>query len=121
MKKRENWERADNLARLAGWRRQGLCDGEIAKRMGISRAALLRMAGENEEIAEALRIGRDAADFMVEGKIFEMATEGNLKAIELWLKHRMPQQWGGAKDAADAAKIGADIPRLADLINNPLP
>ena len=109
------------LALIGGWRRQGVCAAEIAAKMGVSAATLKRWADENEEIGAALRIDREAADFMVEDVLFSRSLAGDHKAYEFWLKHRMPEKWGktAVGNGGDEDMKVVDYGRLAELINNP--
>jgi hypothetical protein len=116
---KEFWLTVQGLALIGGWRRQGDGPAEIGEKMGVSEAVLRRWAKEHEEIGALLRIDREAADFMVENVLFSRSLEGDHKAYEFWLKHRMPEKWG--KGAADGeAGKAVDYAGLAELINNPV-
>ena len=113
-----DWNGASGLALMAGWRRSGEDIKGIAKRIGIGQAVLKKWILEDEAVAGALSVGREAADYMVEGRIFEMALEGNLKAGELWLRYRMPDRWGGSGGSgSDSGGLGVDFVGLAEMIN----
>ena len=114
------WLSAQGLALVGGWRRQGDGEGEIAERIGVCADTLRRWAAVHEEFGAAFRIGREAADFMVEDVLFRRALEGDHKAYEFWLKHRMPERWGKAAGEWDGGGKAADYARLAELINNPV-
>ena len=117
------WLTVQGLALLGGWRRQGDGAAEIAEKMGVSAATLKRWADQHEEVDAALRIDREAADFMVEDVLFSRSLAGDHKAYEFWLKHRMPERWGkGAVDGVAQAAGAEPLPyeRLAELINNPV-
>jgi len=126
MKKIEDWLKPEKLALLAGWRRNGLEENEIARKIGIRLRQLEKWKEESPEIYEALKIGREAANYLIEERIFNMSLEGNLKAIELWLKNKMPAEWGGnntgvsQNEKSEGEKEGgSDFAKLADMINNP--
>ena len=115
------WVTAQGLALIGGWRRGGAEACEIAGRIGVTEAMLGRWADEHEEIGAALRVGREEADFMVEDVLFNRALEGDNKAYEFWLKHRMPGKWGKVAEAAeDGAGKAVDYAGLAEMINNPV-
>ena len=116
------WFTAQGLALIGGWRRQGDGLAEVAAKMGIDAAVLRRWSKEHEEIGAALRIDREAADFMVEDVLFSRCLEGDHKAYEFWLKHRMPERWGKSAAEGDGGGDGkaVDYLGLAELINNPV-
>ena len=119
---KKDWLTVQGLALISGWRRQGDNAAEIADKMGVTEAALKRWSDEHEEIDAALRVGREAADFMVEDVLFGRCLEGDHKAYEFWLRHRMPERWGKAESGGGAGGGGKPLPyeRLAELINNPV-
>jgi transcriptional regulator with XRE-family HTH domain len=67
------WVADEALARLRGWARDGLTDEEIAKNVGVSRSTLSEWKLKHPEIAEALRLGKDAADRTVEESLYQRA------------------------------------------------
>ena len=109
------WKTKEGLALIAGWRRRGESLPQIAKRMGIDESELDELCALDEVIARVLRIDKDTADFLVEEAVFRKSIAGDQKALEFWLKHRMPEKWG--KDTT--TKPTADYQSLAALINNP--
>jgi len=120
-KRIDKWLVPQGLALISGWRRQGEGLEEIARKMGVSASTLRRWREKHEEIAEALRVGREAADFMVEGALFDKALAGDYKAYEFWLKHRMPEKWDKSAKKGDGGEVvtGGYV-KLAELINNPV-
>jgi hypothetical protein len=84
--------------------------------MGVSRAALRRWAEAHEEIAKALEIDAEAADFLVEEAIFSKALAGDTKAIEFWLKYRSA---ANSFASSAEAQTHVDYTNLASLINEP--
>jgi hypothetical protein len=108
----DRWLRADGIALIAGWRRRmDVC--EVAKKMKVGLAKLMRWAAENEAIGEALCIDGEAVDFMVEEIALKKALDGDLKAVELWLKY-----WGQKADVRGqmSEERGADYAMLAEMI-----
>jgi len=111
----ERWLRADGLALIAGWRRWGADFKEVASRMGVSNIALKRWAEAHEEIARALEIDSQAADFLIEEAVFNKALAGDVKAVEFWLKYRGKT---GSRSSNDGElQSDTDYSRLAELIN----
>jgi len=109
----ERWLRADGLALIAGWRRWGMDVKGVAVKIGISHAMLKRWAAEHEEIAKALEIDSQAADFLIEEAIFKKALAGDVKAVEFWLKYR--GMTGGNPNLPQDDDV--DYSSLASLIN----
>ena len=117
---RADWLTPQGLALIGGWRRSGDGADEIAAKIGVAVATLKLWADEHEEIDAALRIDREVADFMVEDVLFSRSLEGDHKAYEFWLKHRMPEKWGKAAAETDGGGRSVDYTSLAELINNPV-
>jgi hypothetical protein len=109
----ERWLRPDGLALIAGWRRWGADLKEVASKMGVTQATLKRWAATNEEIAKAMEIDKQAADFLVEQAIFNKALAGDTKAVEFWLKYRGAYSTTPTTGSDDSI----DYAGLASLIN----
>ena len=62
------------LAAVQGWAMQGLNNEQIAKNLGINIATLYKYKADNEELNEALKKGREVADFEVVNALHENAT-----------------------------------------------
>lgn len=56
---------------------------------------------------------------LVEDALYQLAVDGNLKAIQFWLEHRLPVRWGEISAERNTNR-GLDVVKLADLINNPV-
>jgi hypothetical protein len=92
--------------------------------MGISQVALRRWAEAHAEIAKALEIDAEAADFLIEEAVFNKALAGDAKAIEFWLKYRNAGSNHGSLGSlgsfdSSSAQGGVDYVGLASLINEP--
>lgn len=105
----------EGLILLEGWSRDGLSMGQIASNIGISRATLYQWIDKNEKIKNALKKGRDVADYEVENALFKSATgfyyeeevldakgkkhtikrysKPNVVADMYWTKNRRPDKW----------------------------
>ena len=86
---RQKWqewaENKDKLTILAAWARAGKTDDEIAKLVGISRSTLGEWKKKHEKIGEALSMGKDYADRLVENSLYRAAlgyTVTNKKPIK---------------------------------------
>lgn len=116
--KYEEWLEAQNLELISGWCRNGLSVEQIAYNMCVSKSTLLDWKTRFPEIENAMKIGRDVADMMVENALFKRAcgfnmsevkeTEGpkgkeiitiakvipgDVSAQMFWLKNRQPDRW----------------------------
>lgn len=73
------WLTEEGLLRIQGWARDGLTDTDICKNMRIGRTALRDWKLKFPEIAEALRVGKDSADRVVENALYKSATGYTVK------------------------------------------
>ena len=120
MKKLKDWTSADRLVVLERWRREGMSEADIARRLDISPATLRAWARKSPPLARALETDPEVADSQVESALLKKAlgyesreykVERNAKgeckevettkqvgpdmtAIALWLKKRRPERWG---------------------------
>ena len=112
--KYEKWLTAEGLTLLEGWARDGLTDEQIAKNMGISRKTLYEWIQKFSDISNALKKGKEIADYMVENALFKKATEEkNVVAMIFWLKNRRPDKW---REQPKEIPAEADIPKFLDDI-----
>ena len=56
---------------LRGWARDGLKDKQIAENIGCSVSTLCEWKNKFPEFSEALKRGKDVADYIVENELFE--------------------------------------------------
>ena len=61
------------------WARDGLTDEQIANNLGISVASFYNYKNENLEFLEALKKGKEVADYEVENALFKKALGYNAK------------------------------------------
>lgn len=125
MKKLKDWKSADRLVLLEGWRREGMSEEEIARRLDISPATLRSWKRKSPALARALETDAEVTDHQVESALLkkalgyesrEVKVERNAKgeckevettkqvgpdmsAISLWLKKRRPERWGDESPA----------------------
>lgn len=113
------WSSEEGLTLIGDWARQGLSNGEIASRAGITARTLAKWRRSSPALEAALLRGRDWANAAVEGALLRRAlgytvTEtaeeetstglktktsekhipGDLSAQMVWLKTRRPEIWG---------------------------
>lgn len=111
----------EGLALLEGRARDGLTEREIAKSLGISRSTLYRWKGEHPELAKALRRGKEAVDYQVEGALLQTALSGNTTAQLFWLRNRRPDKWKDKPDQKCSANGGSGVVLLAPVMEDPGP
>ena len=78
----DQWLTEEGLLRIQGWARDGLTDKDISKNMRIGVSTLKEWKNRFEEIREALRIGKDAADRVVENALYKSATGYTIEVTE---------------------------------------
>lgn len=115
MSKIKEWLEEDNLILLEGWARDGLTEDQIAKNMGITRTTLWEWKKKEANILNALKKGKEVADFEVENALFKRALGYKYDEITyedgveikrvtkevvpdttaqiFWLKNRKKEQW----------------------------
>lgn len=99
------WITPESLTLIEGWARSGLTDEQVASNMGINRATLYRWKKQNSDLCNALKKGREVADFEVENALFKAATGGNVTACIFWLKNRMPEKWKDVQSGRESLQI----------------
>lgn len=62
------------LDEITDWCRNGLIEEEICKRLGVGVSTFNRYKSDNRELREALKRGKQHADFKVEDALFKKAT-----------------------------------------------
>ncbi len=77
---------------------RGFTDAELAAHFGVVENTLRAWKTAHSEFRAAVRVGKDAADDLVEDSLFRLATGGdgiapNVAACIFWLKNRRPQLW----------------------------
>lgn len=71
--KYDQWLTEEGLLRIQGWARDGLTEKDIAKNCRVSATSLREWKHRFPAIAEALRIGKDSADRVVENALYKSA------------------------------------------------
>lgn len=84
--KYQQWLTKERLARLQGWKRNGLTDEQIAENMGIVPSTLYEWIKKYSEISEALKTGKEDADMLVENALFQSAMGYDYEEITEELK-----------------------------------
>lgn len=116
--KYQRWLEQEGLLLLEGWARDGLTDGELAVKMGVSPSTLYAWKKDHLEISEALKKGKEVVDIQVENALLKRALgysydevmieesdDGYKRRITkkfippdtaaafIWLKNRRPDKW----------------------------
>ena len=142
--KADEWLEQDKLILLEGWARDGLTKEQIAHNIGIGRTTLFEWEQKESNIANALKKGREVADYEVENALFKRALgytyeektfeDGVLKKVVIkevapdttaqifWLKNRKKEQWRDKVEYSNVSnETNNQIQNIADLLNNPKP
>lgn len=91
--KYQKWLEPESLILLEGWARDGLTDEQIAQNMGISVKTLFNWKTAHLPILQALKKGKEFADYQIENALYDSALNGNTTAQIFWLKNRRPDKW----------------------------
>jgi len=91
--KYEYWLTDYGLVLLQGWACDGLTDKDIAKNIGITAKTLYEWKNKYSDICEALKKGKEVADYAVENALFKSAISGNITAQIFWLRNRRGNKW----------------------------
>jgi len=120
--KYHKWLTNEGLTLLEGWARDGLTDEDIAHNIGITRVTLYDWKNKHPDISNALKEGKEVADYKVIGALYKRALgyefeevqtmieddDGKIKkkttktvkhiapdttAIAIWLNNRKPKDW----------------------------
>lgn len=71
--KYDQWLTEEGLLRIQGWARDGLTDKDISKNLRVGASTLREWKGKFPQIREALRVGKDSADRVVENALYKSA------------------------------------------------
>lgn len=105
------------LEHIKAWRRRGLSIEQICSNLKISHDTLERHRESVPEIKEALTVGLDEANNIIENTLFEQAKSGNATCIIFWLKNHMPQKY---RDVQKLEHSGSMITHQETTIINQL-
>lgn len=101
----QKWLEPDNLILLEGWKRNGLTDQQIADNIGINRRTLDKWKTKYGRIGHALKMGHEAANYAVEGKLFRKAIQGNTTAMIFWLKNNWRDKYNDSQLSKEERKL----------------
>lgn len=101
----QKWLEDDNLILLQGWKRNGLTDEQIAGNIGINVRTLDKWKVKYGQIGQALKIGREQANYAVEGKLLKKALSGNTTAMIFWLKNNWRDKYNDSELSPEERKL----------------
>jgi hypothetical protein len=111
----ERWLEQEGLILIEGWARDGLTEKDIAHNMGVSNTTLTDYKNKYPAILNALKKGKEVADYTVENALYRSALEGNTTAQIFWLKNRRPDKWRD-KPREAAQSESEEFNKLIDVI-----
>ena len=110
-----DWLTEEGLATIKGWAKEGLTDEEIAASIGIASSTFHGWKKRFPDLLEALKSGKEVADFRVEQETYRRAIgyeyeeitfkdgvevkrvkkhmPADVTAAIFWLKNRQPEKW----------------------------
>lgn len=83
----EKWLEPENLVLLHGWKMQGLTDKQIADNIGVAARTFERWKKEHSQIRQAIKGGKEVANFVIENELYKKAKSGNVTAMIFYLKN----------------------------------
>lgn len=101
----KKWLENDNLILLQGWKRNGLTDEQIANNIGVTPRTLENWKKKYVQIFRALKVGKEQANFAVEGKLFQRAMSGNTTAMIFWLKNNWRDKYNDSELSPEERKL----------------
>ena len=101
----QKWLENDNLVLLQGWKRNGLTDEQIANNIGVTPRTLENWKKKYVQIFRALKVGKEQANFAVEGKLFQRAMSGNTTAMIFWLKNNWRDKYNDSELSPEERKL----------------
>ncbi|MCQ9290691.1 helix-turn-helix domain-containing protein [Staphylococcus hyicus] len=134
----DDWLKPEQLIRVQGWARDGLTMDQIAYNMGITKPTLYKWQKKNNNLVNALKVGRDSADRQVENALFKNAigfhyteeqitddgevvevkkySKPNTTAQIFWLKNRKPDAWREKQNVEHEGTVNQNmnISKLSD-------
>ena len=101
----KKWLEPENLVLLEGWKRNGLTDEQIAGNIGVTPRTLENWKKKYVQIFRALKVGKEQANFAVEGKLLKKAMSGNTTAMIFWLKNNWRDKYNDSELSPEERKL----------------
>lgn len=89
----EKWLEPENLVLLHGWKMQGLTDEQIADKIGIAHRTFERWKADHSQIRQAIKGGKEVANFVIENELYKKAKSGNVTAMIFYLKNNYREKY----------------------------
>lgn len=109
----KEWLKPEKLVLLQGWKREGLTDEQIAANIGINVRTLGKWKNNYRQIGQALKIGKQQANFIIENELFKKAKSGNTTAIIFWLKNNYRDKYNDSQLTEDEIELIRERKRKA--------
>jgi transposase-like protein len=87
---------------------------ELADALSTNDTTIYRWRVQHPEFGDAMRVGKEAADAIIERTLYERARAGEQWAITKWLNNRMPREWGS--NPADPGPTNVNIDARQQVI-----
>lgn len=110
------WETPEKILVLEGWATDGCTMTEIAGLMHISKDTLYRWMKISSVLSDAIKKGKDEADYAVQRALFTAAMSGNVLAQIFWLKNRRPDKWRDKIEQNIEQKVDAEIEHSGGVV-----
>ncbi len=114
MKSKYETHVAGRLDVIRGWCRDGIIEEEIAKRLGVAYSTFKKYKSDYSALSDALKEGKEVADYRVENALYEKALNGDTTAMIFWLKNRRPEQWREKQEVAHSGGIDITVDVVED-------
>lgn len=101
----KKWLEPENLILLQGWKRNGLTDEQIAHNVGINVRTLDKWKAKYGRIGQALKVGHEQANYIIEGELFRKARKGNTTAMIFWLKNNWRDKYNDSELSLEERKL----------------
>lgn len=112
--KYQEWLEPENLILLQGWKRNGLTDEQIAHNIGINVRTLDKWKVKYGRIGQALKVGHEQANYIIEGELFKKARKGNTTAMIFWLKNNWRDKYNDSELSTEERKLAIARKRKLD-------
>lgn len=80
------WLEKDKLTLVEGWARSGLSNEQIANNIGISTVTLYDWINKHPNISNAIKKGKEVADFEVENAMFKAALGYEFEEVKTYME-----------------------------------
>jgi len=105
--KYDEWLEPENLVLIHGWKMQGLTDEQIADNIGVTARTLENWKSKHIQIFQAIKGGKEVANFVIENELYKKAKSGNVTAMIFYLKNNYRDKY--TDDVTDPALRKAQI------------